>query len=83
MRQRWTIAADLLNDPDISPVPSYRVRRHPDAEWELVSDEIHGFQHEPGVETDLEVEITNVPAPAAGASNLRYDLVRILARRAR
>lgn len=78
-----TIAGDMLDDPEISITPSYRIRPHADADWELLSDTIHGFEHEPGVETDVEVEITTLPDPPQGGSSLRYDLVRVLAKRTR
>lgn len=73
-----TIAAELMDDLDISPSPMLRIRREGSSEWEFMSDKIHGFVHEAGVEAKIEVSVTPVEAPVPGASSLRYDLVRMI-----
>ena len=74
----FTVAAARVDDPDIAPMPSYRLIL-PDGSEELLSDEIHGFEFEPGVEQQIEVAVRRVPDPPPGASALRYDLVRVIA----
>ncbi|EPX77307.1 DUF4377 domain-containing protein [Litoreibacter arenae] len=81
-KTKLTIAPDLVVDPNISVEPMMQVKRD-GGDWEYLSDTIHGFTHEPGVEAEVEVEITSDPNPPPGASSLRYDLVRVISKQPR
>ncbi|MGB3544928.1 DUF4377 domain-containing protein [Rubrivirga sp.] len=60
----------------------FRVRRSPEAEWELFYSEIDEFDQEPGFRYVLEVEVTEIPDPPADGSSLSYRLIRISSRAA-
>ena len=55
-----------------------RVKRAPEAEWELFYDGIEGFDFEPGFTYVLEVEVREVPDPPADGSSRAYRLVRVV-----
>lgn len=55
-----------------------RVKRAPEAEWELFYDAIEGFDYEPGFTYVLEVEVREVEDPPADGSSLAYRLVRVV-----
>lgn len=57
-----------------------RVRRDPEAAWELFSDAIEGFTYEPGFTYVLEVEVRAVEDPPSDGASLAYRLVRVLAK---
>ena len=55
-----------------------RVKRDPEAEWELFYDAIEGFTYEPSFRYVLEVEVRAVTSPPADGSSRAYRLVRVV-----
>lgn len=66
----------------VAPRMCLRVRRSPSGPWETFFDEIDGFDHEPGYECDLVVDVTRRDGPPADGSSVRYRLLEVVGRRA-
>lgn len=80
--RRVVIGAELIEDPSISPTPSYRIIQT-DGSEEILSAPIDGFTHQAGVEQELELGVERMADPPAGGSSLRYQLLRVIAKRYR
>ena len=76
------VDAQTVECVGVGPQECLRVRRAPDAEWELFYDAIEGFEHEPGVAYVLRVAVRDVADPPADGSSLAYRLVEVLQRTA-
>lgn len=76
------VDAQTVECVGVGPQECLRVRRAPDAEWELFYDAIEGFEREPGVSYVLRVEVREVADPPADGSSLAYRLVEVLQRTA-
>ena len=57
-----------------------RVKRAPEADWELFYDPIEGFTYEPGFVYVLDVEVRTAEDPPADGSGLAYRLVRVVSK---
>lgn len=62
----------------VGPQLCLRVRRAPDADWELFYDTIHGFEPRPGTSYEIEVRVAPVADAPEDGSRLRYELVRVI-----
>lgn len=81
-QERLLVAPETVPcDAGAGPQDCLKVRRGPDADWELFYDDIAGFTFEPGHTYELLVEITDVASPAADAGALHYTLVEVVDRR--
>ena len=79
--QRLTVGSrPVTADAGSGAAPVLRVRRGGADSWESFYDEIHGFEYVPGFRYELDVAVSEVDAPAADGSSLRYDLIRVVAR---
>ncbi len=79
--ERWEVAPDTVSGHGEGAVRCLQIRRPGQAEWERLSDEIHGFASAPGYACIIDVAISDVADPPADGSTLRYDLVRVVERR--
>jgi len=64
----------------VAPRKCLQTRSSEDAEWEFFYASIQDFDFEPGFVYLVEVETQPVENPAADASSIRYQLMRILSK---
>ena len=70
------------NVPDNNYVEGMRIKEKGSTYWECVSFmEITGFTYEHGNEYELLVKKTTLANPPQDASNVRYELIRIVSQR--
>lgn len=77
---RLIVAAQTVECVGEGAQQCLRVRTSPGAAWERFSDPIEGFQHEPGVEVVIDVEVREVADPPADGSSRAYRLIRVVSR---
>ena len=77
----FEIAPRKVSCMGVAPMECLRIRRLPDANWELFYDSITGFEFEPGYTYVIEAIETQVDPVPADASSLAYRLQRIVSKR--
>lgn len=64
---------------DAEPLDGLKIKERKDADWEIIPmNGIDGFTHSLGWEFYLEVEKVHLANPPADASNIKYNLIKIV-----
>ena len=69
------VASKLDDCVGIAPKKCMMVKEEEDAPWELMYQEIEGFNYEEGYEYKIEVKRVDIPNPPADSPSFRYVLV--------
>ncbi|WP_394830744.1 DUF4377 domain-containing protein [Pendulispora rubella] len=72
------VDAQMVDCTGVGPQKCLRIRKNPQAEWELWYSGIEGFTHKAGVKARLRIREEKVPNPPADGSSLRLILVEVL-----
>ena len=72
------VDAQMVDCTGVGPQKCLRIRKGPQAEWELWYSGIEGFTHKDGVKSRLRVREEKVPNPPADGSSLRLILLEVL-----
>ncbi|QSP94326.1 DUF4377 domain-containing protein [Marinobacter salinisoli] len=78
--EKWLIAPHRITSEGEGLMDFLLVKRFPGADWERMPDEIRGYQHEEGVEAEIEVEVSRLPDPPADGSSLQFTCTRVVRR---
>ena len=76
LRTLW-VDSRLEDCVGVAPRTCLRVKRAPDADWELFYDSIDGFDYQEGFAYELLVRVRERDNPPADASSLVYELAEV------
>lgn len=72
------VANEQMDCVGVAPQKCLQIKLAAQDDWTFFYDSINGFQYEPGFYYKLEVSKSNIKNPAADASSVRYELVKVL-----
>jgi heat shock protein HslJ len=72
------VGPELVDCVGVAPQTCYQVKFEEGDEWQLLYNDIEGFEFQPGIESELLVNKITVENPPADGSSIRYELVQIV-----
>jgi heat shock protein HslJ len=72
------VGPEVVECEGVGPQTCLQVKFEDSTDWELFYDNIDGFEHQPGIESELRVNKITVENPPADGSSIRYELIEVV-----